>query len=395
MAFGKIGEDVYSVGAIDWDRRLFDELIPLPDGTSYNAYIVRGSEKTALIDTVDPTKTSELLKNLAGLDLPSIDYLIVNHAEQDHSGSIPDILEKYPGIKVVTNAKCAEFIKDLLEIQEDRITTVQDRQTLSLGDKTLEFIITPWVHWPETMITYLREDRILFSCDLFGSHLASSDLIAKKDAKMLESAKRYYAEIMMPFRKMIGGHLEKIGELEVETIAASHGPIYDDPGFIIDAYKEWISDTVKNQVIIAYVSMHDSTRKMVEHLTEKLIKKGVDVKPYNLTSTDVGDLAMATIDAATIILATPTVLAGPHPTALYAAYLLKILRPKTKCMGVIGSYGWGGRTVEILKDVLDGLNADFLEPILIKGYPGESELALIDGFADKIVEKHGEYGLMG
>src|SRR4030042_1985006 len=172
----QIKPDIFEVGAIDWDRRLFDELIPLPDGTSYNAYIVRGSEKIALIDTVDPTKTETIITNIAKSGVEKIDYLISHHAEQDHSGSIPDVLEIYPDAKVVTNEKCKNMLIDLLRIGEQQLVVIEDGQDLSLGNKTLKFIFTPWVHWPETLSTYLKEDKILFSCDFFGSHLAAGAL---------------------------------------------------------------------------------------------------------------------------------------------------------------------------------------------------------------------------
>ncbi len=192
---------VYFTGAIDWDRRLFDELVPLPDGTSYNSYLVKGSEKTVLLDAVDPTKTEVLVDHLVRLGVDKLDYIVSHHAEQDHSGSIPDVLLLYPDAKVVTNPKCKAMLVDHLEIEEDRFITVADGEKLSLGDKTLQFIYTPWVHWPETMSTYLAEDKILFTCDFFGSHLASSSLFVTDEGQAYEAAKRYYAEIMMPFRK--------------------------------------------------------------------------------------------------------------------------------------------------------------------------------------------------
>ena len=201
-----IREGVYAVGAIDWDRRLFDSLIPLPDGTSYNAYLIHGSEKRALLDTVDPSEMHVLMSQLEGVS--EIDYVISHHAEQDHSGTIPAVLEKYGQAKVVSTARAKGMLVDLLAIPEERIVPVEDGETLSLGGKTLEFIHTPWVHWPETMVSYLREDGILFSCDFFGSHLATTDLYAD-ESRVLEPAKRYYAEIMMPFRKVIRRTLKR------------------------------------------------------------------------------------------------------------------------------------------------------------------------------------------
>ena len=337
----KITENVSWVGAIDWDRQLFDALIPLPDGTSYNSYLLEGNEKTALLDTVDPPFSGRLLEKLAGVE--KIDYLVSHHAEQDHSGSIPRVLEKYPEAKVVTNPKCKGMLIDLLRIPEEKFITVEDGGTLSLGNLTLEFIYTPWVHWPETMSSYLKEEKILFSCDFFGSHLATTDLYASNDNRVTEAAKRYYGEIMMPFRPTIVRNLDKIKGREISLIAPSHGPIYDQPPFIIDAYREWVSDACKNSVVIPFVTMHGSTGLMVEHLLNALTERGITVYPFNLAVTDIGKLIIALVDAATIVIGTPTVLAGPHPLALNAAALVNALRPKAKFAGIIGSYGWGGK----------------------------------------------------
>ena len=394
MAVKEIKKDIFFVGAIHWDRRLFDELIPLPDGTSYNAYIIKGNEKIALIDTVDPATEDQLLTNLKILGVNRIDYVISNHAEQDHSGSIPAVLKLFPEAKVVTNEKCQRFLQDLLHIPETRFITVDDGNTLSLGNKTLKFVFTPWVHWPETMVTYLVEDKILFSCDFFGSHLATSQLFVKDDPKVLEDAKRYYAEIMMPFRTIIQKNIEKVKALDLEMIAPSHGPIYLNPDFIIDAYSEWVSDNVKNEVILPYVSMHGSTESMVDYLIDALMNKGITVKPFNLTVTDIGELAMALVDAATIILATPTVLTGAHPAAVYAAFLTNALRPKLKFAGIIGSYGWGGKTVEQIKGLLPNLKVELLEPVLIKGLPKIEDLKLLDNLAETIYKKHKEAGII-
>ena len=385
----EIKPNVFWVGSIDWDRRLFDELIPLPDGTSYNAYLIKGSKKTALIDTVDPSKTSELIARLRDTKA-DVDYIIAHHAEQDHSGSIPDILKLYPKAKIVCTPKCKTMLIDLFHISEDAFIEVEDGKTLSLGDKTLEFIHAPWVHWPETMLTYLREDKILFTCDFLGSHLATSDLFAKNENRVYEAAKRYYAEIMMPFRIPIRKNLEKIKDLDISVIAPSHGPLYDNPEFIINAYREWISDDVKDEVVLAYVSMHGSTKAMVDYLIDALMQRGVVVKPFNLSVSDIGELAMALVDAATVVIATPAVLGGAHPLAMYATYLVNALRPKTRFVSVIGSYGWGGRMVEQLRDTLKNLKVELLEPVLAKGYPTKEDFKLLDKLADNIRSKHDE-----
>jgi flavorubredoxin len=391
MMLREIKPKIYCVGAIDWDRRLFDSLIPLPDGTSYNSYLIKGSEKTALIDSVDPTMKEVLISHLSELELKNIDYVIAHHAEQDHSGSIPRVLEKYPEAKVVCTPKCKDMLIDLLLIQEDKFITVKDKETISLGDKTLEFVHVPWVHWPETMVTYLKEDKILFSCDFFGSHLATTDLYVSDEGQVYEAAKRYYAEIMMPFRTVIQKNIEKIKDYAIDIIAPSHGPMYDKPEFIIKAYRSWVFDEPKNTVVLPYISMHGSTRKMVEYLVEALAQRGVTVKQFDLAVTDIGKMAMALVDAATVIIGVPTVHAGPHPVVAYAAILANALRPNIKFISIIGSYGWGGKTVEQLAAMIPNLKVEILTPVISKGFPREVDFQALDNLATVIAEKHKEH----
>jgi flavorubredoxin len=388
MKSRKIKEGIYWMGAVDWDRRLFDSLIPLPDGTSYNAYLVRGSEKTCLIDAVDPTMKDVLMFQLGSV--PSIDYLVAHHAEQDHSGAIPAVLEKYGSAKLVATPKGKGMLVDHLGVDEARIIAVNDGDTISLGGRTLEFIHAPWVHWPETMLTYLGEDRILFTCDLFGSHLATTDLYVTDEARVYEAAKRYYAEIMMPFRLLIQKHLEKIRKLDVEIIAPSHGPLYDKPHFIFDAYCDWVSSDPKNEVVLPYVSMHGSTKLMVDYLVGALAGHGVTVHQFNLAATDIGKLAIALVDAATLVVGTPTVHVGPHPAVFYAAHLVGALRPKLRFASVIGSYGWGSKAVEQIAGLIPNLKVELLGPVVCRGLPREADFKALDALAASIAQKHRE-----
>ena len=394
MAAREIVNGIFSVGAVDWDRRLFDELIPLPQGTSYNSYLVKGNRKTALIDTVDPTKEYELISNLCRMGIERIDYIVINHAEQDHAGSLPMILEFYPDAVIVTNEKCRDLLIVLLHVSPDKFQIIHDHETLSLGDRTLQFLITPWTHWPETQLTFLMEDRILFPCDLFGSHIATSDLFMTDERATYISAKRYYGEIMMPFRGSIRGYVAMVKALTPAIIAPSHGPVYRNPDIILNAYEDWTSDTVKNEVVIPYTSMHGSTVKMVDYLTDALISRGITVKPFNLSRTDNGELATALVDAATVVIATPTVLFGPHPLVVYATYLANILRPKTRFISVIGSYGWGGKAVETIVKMLDHIKVETLEPVMVRGMSDEAALRGLDRLADDIVKKHKEIGIL-
>ncbi len=382
----QIRERVQWLGAVDWNRRLFESLIPLPDGTSYNAYLVRGSKKTALLDSVDPTMEPMLMAQLT--NVRDVHYVISHHAEQDHSGAIPAVLQKYPGAQLVCTPKAKEMLVDHLRVQADRIRTVDDTETISLGDRTLQFVHTPWVHWPETMVTYLPEDKVLFTCDFLGSHLSTSELYAGENPYVLEAAKRYYAEIMMPFRKMIQNNLKKVQNLAFDLIAPSHGPIYDKPNYILEAYQEWVSDRVSNLVVIPYISMHGSTEALVNHLVGSLAERGIKVQKFELSVTDLGKLAIALVDAATIVIGTPTVHLGPHPLIFSATHLANALRPKLRHAAIIGSYGWGTKAVEQISGLIPNLKVEVLGTVLCKGFPRVEDFAALDSLADKIKEKH-------
>jgi flavorubredoxin len=383
-----VTDGVQWVGAVDWDRRLFDELIPLPEGTSYNAYLVRGSEKTALIDAVDPSKAEILFARLEKAGVKKIDYLVSNHAEQDHSGAIPAVLSRFPEAKLVATERCLAMLSDLLGNIDGRGIAVKDGERLSLGDLTLEFIHFPWVHWPETMLTWLPERRVLFSCDLFGSHLATGNLFAEDEAEVVLAAKRYYAEIMMPFRTVIEKNFHKLDGRDIGFIAPSHGPVFHKPQLILDAYREWLSAAPKNLVVVPYVSMHDSTRRMVEYFVEAAAERGMRVEQFNLADPDIGKLAMLLVDAATVVVGTPTVLAGPHPMVASAVYLANAIRPKTRYLSIVGSFGWGSKVADQLAAMIPNLKVEVLQPVLCKGAPKDADFAALDRLAEEIAEKH-------
>ena len=382
---------IHWVGALDWDRRTFDELIPLPDGTSYNAYLVRGTERTALVDSVDPAFADVLLDRLAALGVERLDYVISNHAEQDHSGAIPAVLARHPEAMVVATPKGQGLLTDLLAIPAERFLPAEDGATLELGGRTLRFLHFPWVHWPETMLTWLEQDRVLFSCDLFGAHLAVGEPVAADDCAALEAAKRYYAEIMMPYRNVIRGNLPRVTALPVDTICPSHGPVLHRPQAILDAYRRWVADRPGERAVIAYASMHDSTRLMVQHLAEALIARGVGVDLLDLAHADLGRLAVALVDAGTLVLGSPTVLGGAHPLVANAAYLANLLKPRARYGAIVGSYGWGGKTAGQLAGLMPALKLELFEPVSAKGLPRSADFVALDRLADAIAAKHAEH----
>lgn len=382
---------VSRLGAEDWDRRLFDALIPLPDGTSYNAYLVKGSQKTVLVDSVDPPLVPILLAQLEGVQ--KIDYVVAHHAEQDHSGSIPIILERHPDAVVLASAKCKDLLVDHLHVSPERIQVVADGETVGLGDITLKFIYTPWVHWPETMCTWLEQDGVLFSCDFFGSHIASTGMYADDKGRAYEAAKRYFAEIMMPFRPTVMRNVEKVEALPIKVIAPSHGSMHREPKFIIDAYKDWLNDTPRNEVVVPYVSMHGSTKMMVERLVEELAERGVTVHQFDMTVTDIGKLAMSLVDAATIVIGTPTVHVAPHPAVFYAAFLANALRPKARFASIVGSYGWATKAPEKILELVPNLKVEVIPPVMCKGMPRAADLDAVENLAQIIAKKHEGAGL--
>ena len=388
MLFKEIKNNVFYAGLNDADRVIFDELIPLEHGTTYNSYLIKGSDKTAVIDTMYPPFSDLYIKNFEANGIEKVDYIIANHGEQDHSGSIPNLLEKFPNAIVITNEKCKQNIMEMLLIPEDKIRTIQDKEEISLGDKTLQFILAPGVHWPDTMFTCLKEDSMLFTCDFLGAHLPFEDLYSKNDELLYSMAKRYYAEIMMPFRLMCKKYLKMIDEIKPSYILPSHGPLYKEPEFILNAYKDWTDDKPKNLVLIPYVSMYGSTEEMVQYVKKALEKEGINVYTHDIVRDDLGDLAVQLVDAATIIVGASMVLAGPHPMAINACILANALKPKTKFASVIGSYGWGGKLAETIAGLFTAIKPEFIEPVIVKGRLKENDYKLLNSLVNSIIEKH-------
>ncbi len=385
-------ENVFWMGAVEWDRRISDTLSPIAEGSSSNCYFIRGSEKTALLDTSSPSHTEALLEQLNGID--SVDFIVAHNAQQDHSGIIPDILAIYENSMVICTEQCSHMLISHLGIKDSRIRIVQDDETLDLGGKTLQFVETPWLPWPETMCSFLQEDRIIFTCNFFSAHQATSDLYAYDRVRNYPAAKRFYADSLMPFRPMVKQNLLKIESLEPVIIAPGHGPVHYDPPFILNAYKNWIEDTPENSVIIPYISIHGNTLKMVDFLVKELTSYNINVRPMDMRITDQATLACSLVDAATVILGSPTVHLGPHPIMVQTAYTINSLRPKFLHLGMIGSYGWSSRMPDMLKNLLPDLNVQLLNPVLCRGMPAQYDYGLLEKLAEEIAEIHVEANLI-
>jgi len=383
----KLFDGVYWVGVKDWNRRLFDAFIPLPQGTSYNSYLILGNEKKALIDTVNPGFEKDLEEKIKRImDPVDIDFIIMNHAEPDHAGAIPYLMEKNKKAILVTTKKGVEMAKVFYKVPQERMKAVSDGDSIELGGKTLLFIEAPMLHWPETMFTYIKEDKILFPCDFFGMHIARGNYDDEVE-DLLIHAQKYFGEIMMPFRTMAIKALEKISNLEIQMIAPSHGPIHKNVNKILEAYKKWAYGKTKIKATIIYTSMWNSTEKMVNTITKTLANEGIEVVMYNLAVTDIGDLIKDLVDSRAVVIGAPTVLGGIHPLAQHAAYILKALRPPIKLGAILSSYGWGGVAAKQIKDLLETLKIEVVGFVEVRGPPSEKDLMNIIEIGKSLANK--------
>ncbi|MGB9861968.1 MAG: FprA family A-type flavoprotein [Candidatus Bipolaricaulaceae bacterium] len=370
----EIKPGVYWVGAKDWDRRIFDALIPLPQGTSYNAYLVVGEKASALIDTVNPGFEEDLWQKLSALINPkNLDYVVMNHAEPDHAGALPWILERAPKAKVLLTEKGKEMAICFYHVPEGRLETIHDGDHVDLGGRTLRFWEVPFVHWPETMFTFLVEEGILFPCDFFGAHTAKG-FYAEDIPDIEPLAKSYFGEIMMPYGRAARRALEKAMELKPAMIAPSHGPVWRNPQPILSWYRKWTAGETEPKVLVAYVSMWGATEMLVQVASEELRATGVAVATHELSRADLGRLAADLVDSRALVFGTPTVLGGLHPLAAFALNLVRTLKPPVKFAVVLASHGWAGGAVRQARQALQELGPELLGVVDVPGKPKEQEL---------------------
>lgn len=333
-------------------------------------------ERVLLVDTVNPGFEGELKKNVDSVvGLENLGYLVMNHAEPDHAVAIPYLMSLNGRLKLLTTLKGSRMAQTYYNVPSDRIIVVKNGDSLELGGKTLKFIEAPMLHFRPTMFTYLQEDKILFSCDFFGSHLAEG-LFDDDVEDLTVFAQKYFGEIMMPFKVMGKAALEKLKDLEIDVIAPSHGPIYRNPDKILSLYEKWVVGSTREKVVVVYASMWGSTESIAHLISENLISEGVNVVEYNLSYADLGDLIKDLVDSRAIVLASPTVLNGAHPLMVYFLYLFNALRPPTKYCVIFGSYGWADGAVKQIKDMV-GSNVEVLDVLEVNGRPKEAELAKI------------------
>jgi len=372
----EIAPEIFWVGVEDWNRRYFDALIPLPNGTSYNAYLIVGKEKVVLVDSVQKNFQEEMLEKIAEVVNPErIDYVVMNHAEPDHAGGIPRVLEIAQNAKLIVTKMGVEMARVFYDVPSERTVMVKDGDTLGLGAKTLKFVEAPWLHWPETMFTYCVEDRALFPCDFFGAHLAKSKLFDDEFGEgLLPEAKKYYAEIMMPFPVAIQRALDKVKGLDVKIIGPSHGPIYRNPKRILDAYEKWARGPLQPRVVMVYVTMWGSTEALEKAIAEAISYEGVEVVPYNLLVSDLSHVMRDIVDASAIVIGAPTVLNNAHPLAIMATEIIRELKPRAKLVAAFGSYGWGRAATKVIADSLQRSGFEICETLDVRGPPKKEDL---------------------
>lgn len=365
------------VGYVDWLARDFHGYVT-ERGATYNAYLVR-DVKTALIDTVKAPHAEQLLENVAAFTDPSrIDYVVCNHAEPDHAGGLSRVMQAVPNATLLCDKKCAVVLSQHHNTSGWRIQAVASGDTVSLGKRTLQFLETPMVHWPESMFTYIPEERLLFSMDAFGQHFASSQRFDDQVSlcTVMEEAKAYYANIVMPFSRQVAAALDKAAELDIEMIAPGHGVVWrSHVPAILEAYRNWVDCRPKPKVLVIYDTMWESTAQMAAAIHEGASLPGVEAHFIHIRRTNLTRIATDVLDAAAVAFGSSTLNQGMMPMAGAALTYLKGLRPAGKVGLAFGSYGWSKGGAETVEEYLKAMKWEILrEPIRAQYRPTEEVL---------------------
>jgi flavorubredoxin len=327
-------------------------------------------------------KVSESVK------VEDIDYVVMNHAEPDHGGSIPKILSIAKNAKLVASKKGVGIAKLFYDVPEERMMAVEDGSKIELGGKTLRFISAPWLHWPETMFTYCEEDGVLFTCDFFGAHIAADNLYEDEVGDLvLSEARRYYAEIMMIFMNPLRKALDKVAELDLKIICPSHGPVYREPHRIVDAYEKWARGPLEQRAVVIYVSMYGSTAILEKTIVAALKDEGVDAVAYNMVKSDISHIVTDLVDSSAIIFGSPSFYGGMHPRLASSIELIRTIKPRGRLVAVFGSYGWGGGAAKEIKSRLAPVGFDVIDTLEIQGPPRDEALAKARALAKTVADK--------
>ncbi|MCB5711995.1 FprA family A-type flavoprotein [Lactonifactor longoviformis] len=385
----EVKKDIYSVGAVDWNVRSFHGY-STNSGATYNAYLIM-DEKITLIDTVKAPFAKELLDRIREIVEPEkIDYIISNHVEMDHSGALPQVVKAAPNATVITSDPNGMKGLSAHYGKEIKYQTVKAGDTLEIGKRTLTFVATPMLHWPDNMVTYCPEDKILFSNDAFGQHYASNmrfDTQVNLD-DVYREAKKYYANILMPYGAQARKALEIVKGLDMEVIAPSHGVIWTEHiGDILEKYEEFAGGGTKKKACIVYDSMWHSTEKMAFAVVEGFSKAGVGAHLYDLKDNHISDIMTDLLDAEYIAVGSPTLNSQMMPTVAGFLCYMKGLAPKKRKAIAFGSYGWGGQSIKQVYEALEGMGCQMLlDPIRQMYIPTDEDLKQVEETITSIIE---------
>lgn len=379
MATTEILKNIYWVGAVDWNIRDFHGY-STEKGTTYNAYLIK-DEKIALFDTVKKELKGNLLHHLRSLvDPTAIDYIIVNHVEMDHSGCLPEIIDLVKPEKVFCSKAGKKALLEHFHCQDWPLETVKTGDTISLGSRTVSFLETRMLHWPDSMMSYIPEDKLLISSDAFGQHWATSERFNDElePAELIGHAAKYYANILLLFSPLIQKLLAKVADmgLAIEMIAPDHGLIWrTDPGQIIAAYDRWSRQICRDKAVIIYDSMWKSTEKMARAVYNGLVSEGIHVRMMNMHHTHRSDVMTEVLDARAIIFGSPTLNNGILPKMADIITYMKGLKPRGRIGAAFGSYGWSGEAVKILTTALEEMRIEVAVPgVRVKNVPTHESL---------------------
>ncbi len=388
----KITDHVWWVGAIDWGVRNFHGYLT-SRGTTYNAYLIQ-ADKLTLVDTVKAPFFDEMMARISSVVEPDkIDYIISNHAEMDHSGALPATIDAVGPEKVFASKMGAKALNEHFAIGE-RITAVGDGDSLDLGGVNATFLETKMCHWPDSMVTYLHEDKLLLSQDAFGEHLASYERFADQlDRDVVDyEAKKYYANILMPLSKFIKRSLQKVQEsgVKLDAVAPDHGPIWrgEDINRIVSAYAGWAERKTADKAVIIYDTMWNSTNLMARAIAEGIAAEGTETVLMPTRSCHRSDIATEVLDAAALLVGSPTINNEIFPTVADAMCYLRGLRPEGLVGASFGSYGWGGEAPQILQQMLEDMRVDIVDDALkVKYVPTDDDLVACRELGKKAAEK--------
>jgi flavorubredoxin len=391
-----VSKEVFWVGVNDTETPLFEGLWNIPEGVSYNSYLVRGSQKTALIDSVHERKAQEHFEKVSQLtDISKIDYLIINHMEQDHTSAIPQLLKKAPNLKIYYTPIAQSICRKFYQSDPSAVLVKGDDMSLSLGDKSLRFIQTPWLHWPETMSTYLPEDKVLFCCDAFGAFkqlppntVMESDIDMEKH-NICECSQKYFASVFNGQREWVEKAIVKLAPIDIEVLAPSHGPVLTKSAKeTINRWMNWSKGTYNKTVVVVYGSMYGFTAKCLKAIASGVIEAGGTVRAFNLSEAKLVDTLTALVEAPALIVGSSTYEHEVFPKVSDFINLLRVKKFSNRCAATFGSFGWSGEATRKIAGELEALGFEVVgAPLPVYGSPTQDELKKAHQLGKAVAER--------